>query len=257
MKEFETLAQFAEYARERAQIVEDAARDRPLLDRLIWENAYLNPNPNEDECRFCRAMSTCPAAARKVENVVGAAFEVIAEVVDPSQLPPPAASDQLAVAMQAVGFLEDWSKAVRAEVERRLLAGEPVKWGDGEHDGFGLGMGREGNRQWTDPAAVTEILRKQFRLTIEQTFELELKSPTEIEKMGPKRNKKGEIIPAKPGALEPTIGARQWDKLQPLIKRNPAKPSVQPLAEIKKPYTVPTVSPDAFAAVDDDTESLN
>ena len=49
--------------------------------------------------------------------------------------------------MEAVGFVEDWCKAVRAETERRLLNREEVP-------GFGLELGRQGPRKWTDKEAV-------------------------------------------------------------------------------------------------------
>ncbi len=229
MKEFTTLAQFANHARDRAVDVETATQLHPMhfvsgkpFERESWIKTFLNPNPNEDECAFCRAQATCPAVRAKLEAAVGAGFDVI----DEAALAEVHGADDptLGRLMAITGLLEDWIKAVRAETERRLLLGETV-------DGFGLELGRQGNRAWKDTKEVTRMLREQFRIKLEDAFDLSLKSPTSVEKLT-----KGK---------DPVLTPIRWKKLQDQITRSEAVPSVKPSASIKTPYSV--VKPDESA----------
>lgn len=238
------LREFAVLLKEKAQRVEQATADHAqilaegALDTLkTWEVVYLNPNPNEEECAFCRAMSTCPAARAKLESVVGANFDVITEpghdqdVIDSVKH----ATDDLGHLMSITEFLEDWIKAVRAEVERRLMLGEPVK-------GYGLELGRQGARAWTDKAAVEELVRKKFRIKAELAYKMELHSPTQLEKLA----KVTAPTKKNPNPAKPVISPAQWAKLQPLIVRSDAVPSVKPADRIKEPYSVVKADESAF-----------
>jgi hypothetical protein len=87
-----------------------------------------------DWCRFCAARSRCPAlraTALRAARVEFGALEVASE-------------DQLAEAMRAVPRIEAWIKEIRAETERRLIAGKRVP-------GYKLGEGRR-SQQYVDPA---------------------------------------------------------------------------------------------------------
>lgn len=242
------LLAFAETLREGARRVAVATqwyepmRQKDNLD--AWAKIHLNPNPNEEDCAFCRALATCPASRAKLEEVVGSGFDVVIEevnsldaAVSSTQM---AASDTLGKMMAVTGFLEDWIKAVRAEVERRLMLGEPV-------EGYGLELGRQGARAWTDKAAVEELIRKRFRIKAELAYKMELHNPTQIEKLAK---------PPKPNAKHPTahpkvINDTQWERLQAFIMRSDPVPSVKPLAQIKTPYSVVKADSSAFDVVDD------
>lgn len=243
--EYTSLAHFASVARERAKAVDIATvRFAPNLARGdfdIWARTYLNPNPNEEECAFCPNLATCPAACAKLEAEVGAGFDVIDESADAAAdlatqleefeaLADGASNERLDHLMGVVGYLEDFVKAVRAEVERRLLAGVDMP-------SYGLELGRQGNRNWRDPKAVEELVRKQFRFKLEDAFDLSLKSPTTFEKMT-----KGK---------EPVVSPNRWKKLQEHIVRADAVPSVKPKHRIKEPYSVVKPDADAFEIVDD------
>jgi hypothetical protein len=244
----EELLAFAEVAKVAAQKVEEATELYEPGD-ANWERIYLHPNPNEEDCAYCRAMPTCPAKRAKLEEVVGGSFEVVIEGSTGSLLPATTGAlttvdlmgvdtAKLARAMDCAGEFEDFIKAVRAEVERRLLLGQEVP-------GWGLELGREGARNWTDDVAVTTYLRKTIRLNIEQAFDLKLISPTTAEKLAGKN--KGKKI------AKPAISDGQWQKLQKYIKRSPPSPSVKPAARIKVPYSPTGPSADAFDAIEDDT----
>ena len=252
----EDLLAFAEVAKAAALRVEEATELYEPNDPA-WERIYLHPDPNEVDCAYCRAMPTCPAKRAKMERVVESTFDVVVEHSTGTLLPVVSGEgpltavdlktvdvDKLALAMNCAGEFEDWIKAVRAEVERRLLLG-------GEVPGWGLELGREGARQWTDPEAVTKYLRKSIRLNVEEAFDLKLISPTTAEslagfKQGKKvANPKGKVV----------ISEIQWKKLQPLIKRSPPSPSVKPAKQIKIPYSPSAPSADAFEVVSDEGEA--
>ncbi len=247
----EALLAFAEVAKAAAQRVEEATELYEPGD-ANWERIYLHPDPNEVDCAYCRAMPTCPAKRAKMERVVEATFDVVIEGSTGSLETPVAGPGvslttvdlkavdvaKLALAMNCAGEFEDWIKSVRAEVERRLLLGQEVP-------GWGLELGREGARAWTDPEAVTAYLRKTIRLNIEEAFDLKLISPTTAEKHAGKN--KGKKI------AKPLISETQWKRLQPLIKRSPPSPSVKPASRIQIPYNPAAPTADVFEAIEDDT----
>lgn len=231
------LSNFADDARLAAKAVDGAAKmfDNGKFSREEWDRIYLHQNPNEEDCAFCKAMATCPAAQTKVQAVIGADFGTVIETGAEAQLADaltqaqPADLDQC---MSAVGFVEDWCKAVRAECERRLLAGEDMP-------NWGLELGRQGPRKWADAAEAERYLRDTVRLKIEDAYNLKLRSPTQIEELS-----KGN---------DPLVGPRQWKKLTAMVTRAEPKPSVKPKAAITKPYTpTPPSGADFNPVVEDD-----
>ena len=169
--------------------------------------------PGEKQCRFCKAKATCPALRAEVTEVVSGSA-----TLDEFLTPDMATGDNyLSVAMSKVGLVEDWCKAVRAEVERRLLAGQTV-------DGFKLVEGRRGNRKWSSDAEV-EALFKSFRLRQDEMYDYSLISPTKAEKL-----------------LKDT--PKRWEKAEALISRAEGKPSVAPATDKRSSLTVQSVADD-------------
>lgn len=117
--------------------------------------------------------------------------------------------ERLATLMDAADMIEGFAKAVRAEVERRLLAG---KFTDARYK---LVEGRQGARSWTSEAEAEAAL-KAMRLKVDQMYDFKLISPTTAEKVLKEAN------------------PRKWTKLQPLIGRSDGKPSVAPASD-KRP----------------------
>jgi hypothetical protein len=169
--------------------------------------------PGEKQCRFCKAKATCRALRADMTDVVGGDAactidefaEFLPEIVD-SQT----GDNYLPIAMSKVALVEDWCKAVRAEVERRLFAGQKV-------DGYKLVEGKRGNRKWENEAEV-EALLKSFRMRQDEMYDLSLISPTKAEKVF-KQNPK------------------RWAKVTDLITQSVGKPSVA-LATDKRPEMV-------------------
>lgn len=117
--------------------------------------------------------------------------------------------ERLATLMDAADMIEGFAKAVRAEVERRLLAGS---FTDARYK---LVEGRQGARAWTDEAEA-EAAMKAMRLKTDEMYDRKVISPTSAEKLLGESNK------------------RKWAKLQPLITRSDGKPSVAPASD-KRP----------------------
>lgn len=187
----EDLAAFGEEARSAAAVCLDAIDLYGTLDD--WAEKYLDAGPKQ--CRFCKAKATCPALRTEVDGAVG----TVATAEDMKSFLHSVDPDDLGAAMDKVDMVEQWCKGVRAETERRLLAGVEVP-------GYKLVEGRRGNRRWSDEA-LAEALFKSFRFRIEDMYDLKLINPTAAEK----------LLKDNP---------RRWAKLEKLITRADGKPSV-------------------------------
>lgn len=139
--------------------------------------------------------------------------------------------DHLAICMDSVDLVEGWCKAVRAEVERRMLAGTPVP-------GWKLVTGKAGSRAWSDADEAAKLL-KAMRLRDDVMYDFSLISPTSAEKLH----------------AAGTIKPRQWAKLQDLISRSNGKPSVAPATDKRPALDIGKVE-DQFDSLDDSSEDL-
>lgn len=190
----------------------------------LWEQTYLRPA--EKACKFCKAKATCPALRAEVADI---AFDRQPASPDEfADMTPLSVGDAglhadvewVAAALTRVDLIEDWCKSIRAEAERRLLAGAPVP-------GYKLVQGKRGARQWTD-AKVAEETLKTMRVKLEDMYDFKLISPTTADKL------------AKAG----TIGPRQWPKLQGLITQSEGKPHVAPVSDSRPALVVTPVVED-------------
>jgi hypothetical protein len=195
------------------------------------ETIHFHLKPG-DHCRttFCDARATCPKLAEFVGEAVVDDFDVITDPKAPAWVKaatgvlPQFADDLLGAKMAATDIIEDWCKAVRAEVERRLLAGTPVP-------GYKLVQGRQGNRAWSNKTEVETTL-KSMRLKQDEMYEFSLISPTTAEKL-----------------LKDT--PKRWNRVLPLITRSDGKPSVAPESD-KRPALVIAPVADDFDVVEPD-----
>ena len=188
-----------------------------LTDMRGW----LNPGPHCQK-NYCKARATCPALKAQIAETVFNDFEMldkpfVEKIVAINDL----SNEQLARSLDKVAVIEDWCKAVRAKVEAKLFAGEPVP-------GYKLVQGKKGNRQWSDKEQA-EATMKAFKLKVEEMYDLKLISPTSAEKL------------AKAG----TIGPRQWPKLNTLVTQSEGSPSVAPESD-KRPALDIKPAADAF-----------
>lgn len=174
--------------------------------------------PGDKQCRFCRARPTCPALRGVVDETVIDDFD---DLILRSNTEP----DVLADAMDRVDMIEHWCKSIRAEVERRLLAGQPVR-------GYKIVRGKQGNRAWTSEAEA-EAKLKSFRLKQDEMYTRSLISPTSAEKLLKKSDPK------------------RWEKLQAVIQRSEGKLSVAPASDPRPAEDITPVADDFAGLIEE------
>ena len=201
------LNHVSEYSIPVSELLAFGGEVRSAADKVRSPDAALVPS--EKQCRFCKAKATCPALRAEMAEVVGGAADIsdFADLVA-REITSETSDNYLPVAMSKIDMIEQWCKAVRAETERRLLAGQPVT-------GYKLVQGRAGNRDWRDAKAVEEMMKKTFRMCDDQVYDFKLINPTKAEKVF-KENPK------------------RWANLQEQIVRSEGKPSVAPATD-KRP----------------------
>jgi len=187
---------------------EEAINFDPLGDiDPDWAAKYLKPG--EKQCRFCLKKATCPALRNSVADILGASGPpaTAADFADlvPIEIGGDIGDNYLSAAMAKVELVEGWCKAVRAEVERRLIAGKKV-------DGFKLVEGRKGPRAWTD-AAAAEATANEIGINPAVMYEKSFRSPTQLEKVVAKSN------------------PEHWKLLTKHISQSNGKPSVAPASD--------------------------
>lgn len=195
------------------------------------ENGFTTEDliPGEKGCRFCKAKAECKALNQHVSEVVTGKFDDLSEG-DPEQVAEgikvvieelsAQEPDVLAKAMQNVGLIEQFCKAVRAAVFSKLESGDTV-------EGFKLVKGKLGNRAWVDADKAEEVL-KSMRVKKDDMYSLKLISPTAAEKLLKDNN------------------PRKWSRLQEQITRKDGQPSVAPLSD-KRPALQMEKTEDKFS----------
>lgn len=199
------------------------AAGRVELNKQVYlEGNELDLVPGEKQCKFCKAKAICPALKAEVSK----SLATISTASDPAEFEDLSLSKKassvsigdhtdpmkLAEFMRAAPLIEEAIKAVRAEVERRLFAGDVVP-------GYKLVEGKKGNRQWADKDEAAKELTKGGRLKSDQAFEKTPISPTKAEKLLKDR---------------PKI----WSKIAPLIIQPDGRPSVAPESDKRPAYQI-------------------
>lgn len=222
----EAVMTVAELEEAGASLATAAAESRHAFEhRVQWmgnpdrEGAYLTPTT--DGCRWCRAKATCSALRNAVTKTVFSRAPATPEEfdnLDTDRLPfdqESATAEWLAVCMDKADLVEMWGKAVRAEVERRLLAGDAVPR-------YKLVEGRQPPRRWVNADVAEEVLKK-MRLRADEMYTKKVISPTAAEKV---------LKSATP---------KRWEKLQEHITRGVASLSVAPASDKRPAVTITPV----------------
>ena len=223
------LLEFGKEVKQAAEVCREAVNMQSEADREGNTTVihHLNPGPHCQK-NYCKARATCPALSRFVTESIGMDFEVLASANQAENI-----DTDLSNKMAAIPMIEDWCKAVRAKVEAKLFAGEPVP-------GYKLVQGKKGNRKWANEREA-EMVMKGFKLKVEEMYDLKLISPTAAEKL----------------AKAAVIGPRQWPKLSAYVTQTDGAPSVAPESD-KRPALVITPPADDFQdeTVDDYADIL-
>lgn len=151
-----------------------------LRDAALKTQAPDAPLIAGSHCRFCPALAICPAQREQTQALAQVAFEAMPVSLPPE---PEAMPDEI---LDDIGskleILDNWSAAVKRELERRILAGRPMQ--------FHKLVEKRANRKWIDPEQVQAELYAWGLHESEYFKEPELKSPAMIEKLLTKDQKR-------------------------------------------------------------------
>lgn len=233
------LLAFAEEVRDAAGAVDMA--EKHAANWVGKEYSYLQPS--DAGCQWCLAKPSCPALQAFVTQAVVSSFEelpegevpVLTDIVEAGPtLPAPRTAEGLGAAMDAVPLITQWIKAVEGEVSKVLRSGGAVPSPKG---GYKLVRGRSGPRYWGDPEKAREVM-VSMRLGADVMYDKSLISPPAAEKLKDAG----------------TITARQWPRLEAIIKKPEAGLSVAPMSD-KRPAESPVAKATDFEDIPPDDGS--
>lgn len=205
------LKAYAEEMKEAAQIATD------ILDGK--KDAHDALTPGAKQCRWCPAFAVCPAAAdfsRKVTEVDFDDLDAAPALAEKVQAADMATLEKWA---KATDYVQDWAKAVMAELERRLFDGELSSE-------YKLVEGKRGARAFTDEDAAMKLVVPTLG---EKAYKKTLLTPTQLQKLLEKGH------------------AFTWKALQEYIAQSEGRPKVVHVSD-KRP---------AIKAVPVDFDNLN
>lgn len=219
------LERFALFAADALRVATNAMGFNPNDPKL--EN-WLNPG--EKQCRWCRALARCPAAAKKVQKEISADFDVIG--AEPPVVP--VNTPQIARAMLAAPFVSDWCRAVMARANELVAAGTDIIGPDNKP--YKFVEGKLGDRKWADEKKAEDAL-------------------TGV--LGDKAYQPQKILTASGASkiLDKKKTKATWDDVfVPLIKRAPGKPMLV-MGSDPRPAFSPASSSDEFETTEEDLTS--
>lgn len=233
--ELMTFADEAKAAAERAMIW--IATDPGNKDWVIPIAAFT---PGEKQCRWCRVGGSCKARTVKNLQTIAGDFDDLDAIANDKPYPGliEGVKTNVALSTKTVKFvsaphlnalwpsldeIDNWTKAVRGEIEKRALAGEMFTT-------CKLARGRKGNRGFSD-ASEAERVMKSFRLKTDQMYTYSLIGVPAAEK----------LLKDQP---------KRWAKLLPLIGQAEGKISVVDFGD-KREAIVITPAADDFEVLDD------
>ena len=175
------LLEFRDRLAEAADVVVEAYGCYPAdpQEQCDWEARYLRAG---DHCKtaFCAKLATCPAVHRLAQEE--AAVDFADEPVEGMLLPVPQGVEALAQALKWVPLLDARNKAINELAQRLAEQGTKVP-------GQKL-VRKKANRRWVkDEAAVAEELAKAGLNPKDFMSVPELRSPAQVEKIGPEAKK--------------------------------------------------------------------
>ncbi len=186
-----------------------AEKAHGMLTDEQFEQDYLKPS--NDGCRYCPARATCPALKAESDAFIAQEFDDLTD-------------DGLGDAMEKAPRIEARLKAVRAEVERRLMNRKHVP-------GFKLVIGRRGARKFQDEEAAEALLKAALA---DAAYKKELITPTTAEKL---------LLKTQPEV---------WKAIAAGVTQSEGKPSVAPESDKREVYT-PGASVDEFEILEEES----
>lgn len=205
------------------------------VGEYLHEQGFLVPS--EKGCRFCDGRAVCPALAAEVALTVGNA--AIASPMDFDDLTVDSRADvreyganYLAAAFARLPLIEDWMKAVRAEIDNRVLnRGE-------KFDGLKVVAGKKGPRSWTDKGRAEALAMSLPPALKALAFKQELKTPAQIMDKAFKTS--------------PSTAA----KFARLIEQKDGKKAVVPISDARKPVANRALAEDFDDLTEEDVDNM-
>lgn len=150
---------------------------RAAADATCKDNA---PLISGDHCRFCPVKGACPELRKRIQTETSLMFDSEPLPTEVSQmLPEPQNPIQVAKAMEVIPLLDEWTKAVQGMCFRMLESGLAVP-------GQKL-VNKRATRKWKDARDAERRLRNKHGVRRSDIYKRELKSPTQMEKVVPKK----------------------------------------------------------------------
>jgi hypothetical protein len=195
---------------------------RQAKDWERFEQQYLNLAKNMP---VVPAKAGCSAVRNVVARTVMAATPVTPDefqaiTLDPKPHVAVADNAWLAASLAQAPMIEGWLKALYAERDLRLQAGQRI-------EGFKLVLGPKGDRKWADEVAVEHLFKTGMKLSETDMYSRKLIAPPAAEKLT-----KG---------VAPAISKTQWEKLQEMIVRADGKPVAAPDSDPRPALSVTPV----------------
>lgn len=155
----------------REDLVEWAAKAKKRSETADRLKAGEGLKPGETQCRWCEAarQNKCPA----IHDKVAEAFENIDEATE--SVIPPEDLDVLSERLDMIPLLQLFINATQAEGYQLLESGHAVP-------NYKLVAGKRGARRWSNEKKAEERV-KRMRLKREDMYNMNLKSPTQLEKV--------------------------------------------------------------------------
>jgi hypothetical protein len=157
-----------------------------------WSRKYLNAGTDDDHghCTFCDALATCPAAARKAQDVAAADFDEDPPEGNPLEVHDDQSLERLVRVIKWGKWLDGYVKAAQTLGQRRLEQGLEVP-------GHKLVRGKS-NRAWQgEPDEIASTIAEKLGVDPDECYEAPkppaLKSPAQMEKLGKPRSKERKL----------------------------------------------------------------
>jgi hypothetical protein len=174
-------------------------------------------SPGEKQCKFCPVKGDCEALEKfALSSIIEdfpdltSAETLSVQIKETIAAIPAASAERLSIVLKNLDLIKQWVTAVGDHAYAQLLAGETIP-------GYKLVEGRQGSRQWTDEK-LAESTMQSMRLKKDEMYSFSVISPTTAEKL-----------------LKDSV--RKWNRLQPLITRKDAKPTIAPESD-KRPALI-------------------
>lgn len=160
-----SVADLRAFGRKAAQAVKtiEILRQQPRADVEKIVTAITGPDsvfrPGEKTCRWCKAKANCAALTAKISQEAFNDFAAIDAGSAPALTTTTQHQSPDEVIGRRMGILDlvtDWAKAVRAEGERRVFAGNKIIGSDGQP--MKIVAGKKGDRAYVNAAETEKLL---------------------------------------------------------------------------------------------------